>query len=297
MGARTSTLIAFVLNFCFAIIELFFGTAFKSSAILADAVHDLGDATAIGLSAFLERVAHKKADQTFSLGYKRFSLLGAMITAGILMTGSTWVIFENISKLFHPEPVNYKGMFVLGIVAILINILASLVVSHGKTRNEAILSLHFLEDILGWLAVIIVAIILNFTDWYFLDPLLSLMISFFILSKALPRFWSNLKIFLDAVPDEIDLAELTNELLELEEISTVNQFNIWSMDGLTNNATLHVCINPAENPEDCKTKLRQVLIDHQIENVTIELDSSKDEHQECCINYSSPKQAASYHKH
>ena len=122
------------------------------------------------------------------MGYKRFSLLGALITAVILMTGSVLVILENITKMFHPQPVNDKGILWLGIIAVTINVLASLVVRKGKTKNESILSLHFLEDTLGWLAVILMAIILRFTDWYILDPLLSLVISFFILSKAIPRF-------------------------------------------------------------------------------------------------------------
>ena len=111
---------------------------------------------------------------------------------------------ENITKLFHPQPVNDEGILWLGIIAVTINVLASLVVRNGKTKNESILSLHFLEDTLGWVAVILMAIVLRFTDWYILDPLLSLVISFFILSKALPRFWSTLKIFLDAVPEGVE---------------------------------------------------------------------------------------------
>ncbi|MBM7643393.1 cation diffusion facilitator family transporter [Streptococcus loxodontisalivarius] len=293
MNAKFSTLIAFLLNFSFAILEFIFGFSFNSSAVLADAVHDSGDAIAIGISALLERFSNKEADSKFSLGYKRFSLLGAMITAGILIFGSAFVIIENLPKLFNPEPVNYQGMLILGIIAIAINLLASLVVSKGQTKNESILSLHFLEDILGWLAVILVAIVLNFTDWYFLDPLLSLVISLFILSKALPRFWSNLKIFLAAVPDDMDLAALENDLLKLEEIASINQFNLWSMDGLTHNATLHVCLAKADCQEDCKEKIRQVLKNHQIENLTIEIDSSKDSHQV----HHQHNQASSGHNH
>ena len=123
----------------------------------------------------------------------------------ILMKGSVLVILENITKIFHPQPVNDEGILWLGIIAVTINVLASLVVRKGKTKNEFILSLHFLEDTLGWIAVILMAIILRFTDWYILDPLLSLVISFFILSKAIPRFWSTLKIFLDAVPEGVDI--------------------------------------------------------------------------------------------
>ena len=226
MSSKFAVWLAFFLNLSFAIVEFIAGGIFGSSAVLADSVHDLGDALAIGLSAFLETISNREEDSRYTLGYKRFSLLGALITAVILMTGSVFVILENLTKLFHPQPVNDEGILWLGIIAVTINVLASLVVRKGKTKNESILSLHFLEDTLGWVAVILMAIILRFTDWYILDPLLSLVISFFILSKALPRFWSMLRIFLDAVPEGVDIEQVTSDLEQLEYVASVNQLNL-----------------------------------------------------------------------
>ncbi len=208
MKTKHAVWLVFFLNLGYAIVEFIAGGIFGSSAVLADSVHDLGDAIAIGISAFLESISNREEDSNYTLGYKRFSLLGAMVTAVILMTGSVLVILENISKLFHPQPVNDEGILWLGIIAVSINVLASLVIRKGQTKNESILSLHFLEDTLGWLAVILMAIVLRFTDWYILDPLLSLAISFFILSKAIPRFWSTLRIFLDAVPEGVDIQQV-----------------------------------------------------------------------------------------
>ena len=215
MSSKRAIWLAFFLNLSYAIVEFIAGGVFGSSAVLADSVHDLGDAIAIGLSAFLETISNREEDSHYTLGYKRFSLLGALITAVILMTGSALVILENIRKLFHPQPINDEGILWLGIIAVSINVLASLVVRKGKTKNESILSLHFLEDTLGWIAVILMAIILRFTDWYILDPLLSLVISFFILSKAIPRFWSTIKIFLDAVPEGVDIQQVKSDLEQL----------------------------------------------------------------------------------
>ena len=163
-----------------------------------------------------------------------------MVTAVILMTGSVLVILENITKLVHPQPVNDEGILWLGIIAVSINVLASLVIRKGQTKNESILSLHFLEDTLGWLAVILMAIVLRFTDWYILDPLLSLAISFFILSKAIPRFWSTLRIFLDAVPEGVDIQQVKSNLEQLDYVASINQLNLWTMDGLEKNAIVHV---------------------------------------------------------
>ena len=272
MSSKFAVWLAFVLNFSFAIIEFIFGGLFGSSAILADAVHDLGDALAIGISAFLESISNREEDSHYTLGYKRFSLLGAMVTAVILMTGSVLVILENITKLFHPQPVNDEGIFWLGIIAVSINVLASLVVRKGKTKNESILSLHFLEDTLGWVAVILMAIVLRFTDWYILDPLLSLAISIFILSKAIPRFWSTLKIFLDAVPEGVDIKQVKKDLEQLEHVASINQLNLWTMDGLEKNAIVHVCLEEVEHMEVCKEAIRALLKDCGFQNVTIEVD-------------------------
>ena len=278
MSSKFAVWIAFFLNLSYAIVEFIAGGVFGSSAVLADSVHDLGDAVAIGVSAVLETISNREEDSRYTLGYKRFSLLGALITAVILMTGSVFVILENLTKLFHPQPVNDEGILWLGIIAITINVLASLVVRKGKTKNESILSLHFLEDTLGWLAVILMAIILRFTDWYILDPLLSLVISFFILSKAIPRFWSTLKIFLDAVPEGVDIEQVKSDLEQLDHVASVNQLNLWTMDGLEKNAIIHVCLEQIEDMEASKTAIRHHLKDIGFHNITIEVDSDQDSH-------------------
>ena len=279
MTAKKSIWLAFFLNLSYAIVEFIAGGVFGSSAVLADSVHDLGDAIAIGLSAFLETISNREEDSHYTLGYKRFSLLGALVTAVILMTGSVLVILENITKLFHPQAVNDEGILWLGIIAVSINVLASLVVRKGKTKNESILSLHFLEDTLGWLAVILMAIVLRFTDWYILDPLLSLVISFFILLKAIPRFWSTLKIFLDAVPEGVDIKQVKSDLERLEYVASINQLNLWTMDGLEKNAIVHVCLKEIEKMEVCKESIRTLLKDCGFQNITIEVDADLATHQ------------------
>ena len=279
MKAKYTVWLAFFLNLTYAIVEFIAGGVFGSSAVLADSVHDLGDAIAIGISAFLESISNREEDSHYTLGYKRFSLLGAMITAVILMTGSVLVILENIAKIFHPQPVNDEGILWLGIIAIIINVLASLVIRKGQTKNESILSLHFLEDTLGWVAVILMAIVLRFTDWYILDPLLSLAISFFILSKALPRFWSTLKIFLDAVPEGVDIQKIKTDLAELDHVASINQLNLWTMDGLEKNAIVHVCLKEMEHMETCKESIRIFLKDCGFQNITIEVDADLESHQ------------------
>ena len=297
MSSKTSIWLAFFLNLSFSVVEFIFGGIFNSSAVLADAVHDLGDALAIGLSACLETISNRQEDKRYTLGYKRFSLLGAMLTALILLTGSVMMLLENIPRLLSPQPVNYQGMLWLGILAILINLLASLIIRKGHTKNEAILTLHFLEDILGWLAVILVAGVLYVTDWYFLDPLLSLLISSFILWKAIPRFWSTLKIFLDAVPEGVETAELEKELAALANVKSVNQLSIWSMDGLENDAIVHICIEDWEQMMKTKEAVRQLLEERGMQNITIEVDASQSNHAKHKRNVHDLKHLSGHHHH
>ena len=280
MKSSQKMMIAFLLNLSFAIIEVILGLAFNSSAVLADAVHDTGDALAIGLSTLLEKISNKTEDSRYTLGYKRYSLLGAILTSIILIIGSILVLWENVPKVFAPEPVDYNGMLVLGIVAILVNLAASKVVSHGHSHNESILSLHFLEDILGWLAVILVSIVLRFTDWYFLDPLLSILISGFILSQALPKFWDNIKIFLDHVPSDIDLGQLYQELGSLDNVQAIAQLNVWTTDGIDKYAMIHICIGDIEKSQQTRQAIHQLVKTYGIVSATIECDGSMEEHRE-----------------
>lgn len=297
MTSKGAVWLVFLLNSVFAMIEFISGGIFHSSAVLADAVHDTGDALAIGLSALLESISNRKEDSHYTLGYKRFSLLGALVTAVILMTGSMMVLLENISKLFHPQVVNSQGMLWIGVIAIVINVIASLIVEKGKTKNESILSLHFLEDTLGWLAVILMAIILRFTDWYILDPLLSLAISLFILSKAIPRFWSTLKIFLDAVPEGVDIEQVKSDLEQLDHVASVNQLNLWTMDGLEKNAIIHVCLEHVKHMEVCKESIRTILKDCGFQNITIEVDADVATHQAHKRNIEDLEAGQSHHHH
>jgi len=297
MKTKHAVWLAFFLNLSYAIVEFIAGGLFGSSAVLADSVHDMGDAIAIGVSAFLETISNREEDSHYTLGYKRFSLLGAMVTAVILMTGSVLVILGNITKLFHPQAVNDEGILWLGIIAISVNVIASLVVRKGKTQNESILSLHFLEDTLGWVAVILMAIVLRFTDWYILDPLLSLVISIFILSKAIPRFWSTLKIFLDAVPEGVDIKQVKSDLKQLDHVASLNQLNLWTMDGLEKNAIVHVCLKEIEQMELCKESIRSKLKDCGFQNITIEIDADLASHQTHKRNMADLKESHDHDHH
>lgn len=265
--------IAFFLNLAFSIAEFIFGSLFNSFAILSDAVHDLGDAFSIGVAWILQKVSIKEPDHKYSDGYGRFSLLGSLFTGLVLIAGSVTMVILSIPRIFNPEPVNYTGMFWLAIVAILINGYAGYLMYKGSSKNEKMLSFHMLEDILGWLAVLIVSIVLRFVDWYVLDPILSLAIATFILYKTVPEFINSSRIFMNVAPEDVDMEKLKDEILGLDHIHGISNLHTHSIDGVENvfSATLFVDTEDMEKIEEIKDQVRLLLIERDIVNTTIEV--------------------------
>ena len=189
-------------------IELIGGLFTNSVAILSDALHDFGDALSLAVAWYLQKVSQKPRDQFYSYGYKRFSLLGALVVSSVLLIGVALVIRESVVRLLNPQAADAKGMLVLAILGIAINGFAALRVKKGSSLNERAVYLHLLEDVLGWIAVLISSIVMIFFHLPVLDPLISLAISVFILFNVFKNLRSVVKILLLEVPQHLKLDEL-----------------------------------------------------------------------------------------
>jgi len=233
---------AFMLNFCFTIIEFIGGWLTNSTAIMADAVHDLGDSLSIGLAWLLNKLSDKSADSTFTYGYHRFSLLGALINGAVLVAGSLWVLTEALPRLANPEMPNAAGMLGLAVLGVGVNGYAAYKLSHGKTLNERVLNWHLLEDVLGWAAVLIVAAILLFVDWPILDPILSIGFTLFILFNVAKNLLLTVRLFLQAVPDKVMRKEIYHQLSSLESVQEIHHLHLWSLDGDRHVLTAHLVL-------------------------------------------------------
>ena len=207
--------IAFYLNLCFTILEIIGGIYVNSIAIISDAIHDLGDTISLGTAWYLDVKSKKKADKKFSFGYNRFSLLGALISSVILIGGSIYVINEAIGRILNPEHTDAQGMMIFAIIGVFVNGYAAWKLSGGKSMNEKVASWHLLEDVLGWVAVLVVAIILNFKDIHYLDPALSLLITIYILWNVIKRLKETLFIFLQGVPKDIDVNQIKSQIFNI----------------------------------------------------------------------------------
>lgn len=281
MKTEKNILIAFVLNLLFAIIEFVGGAVTGSVAILSDAVHDMGDSAGIGVSFFLERKSKKQPDGTYTYGYTRYSVVGSTITTLILIVGSVTVVYNAVYRLFHPAEIHYDGMILFAVIGTVVNFAAAWFTKGSASLNQKAVNLHMLEDVLGWLVVLLGAVIMRFTDLSVIDPVMSIAVAAFILFNALKNIRKALDVFLEKTPCGINVEELQAHLEDIDGVQSVHHIHIWSMDGQNNYATMHVVT--AADGHTVKEKIREELKEHGIGHATLELEAADEHcHEEHC---------------
>ncbi|MBN2410536.1 cation transporter [candidate division KSB1 bacterium] len=265
---------AFLLNFFFTIIEFIGGFLTHSIAIMSDAVHDLGDTVTIGLSWYFEKFSLKKRDNQFSYGYRRFSLVAALISSIILLVGSFFIILEAVPRIKNPAAVNGAGMFGLACLGILINGFAVLKLKTGKSANEKVVRLHLLEDVLGWFAVLVGSIFIMTFDVHVIDPVLSLLISVYILWNVFSNLRGIVRVFLQGIPGEINIDKVVEKIITVPDVDSVHDVHIWSLDGRYHVLSAHIVVPDDLDKEKIitmKNNVRQVLRQFDIEHETLEV--------------------------
>ncbi len=297
MNSQKNILIAFLLNFFFAVFEFFGGFFTGSVAIISDALHDLGDALGIAFSYFLEVKSKKGADKTYTYGYGRYSVLGAFITNIILVIGSFLTGWAAITRIFNPVDINYNGMMLFAVVGVLVNGIAAMKTAHGKGLNQRAVNLHMLEDVLGWVAVLIASLVMRVTDFYLLDPIMSIGIAVFILINAIRGLLEVADLFLIKVPHGISVDEISKELLSVSGVTGVHHIHLWSISGEGAYATMHI-VSDGENPH-LKEDVRILLKEHGIIHVTIEIEAEGEVCDEitCCDHHEHHHHHHHHHHH
>ncbi len=272
MKSQRNILIAFILNFSFSVFEFFGGIFSGSVAITSDAVHDLGDALSIGVAYFLERKSKKEPDEKYTYGYSGYSVIGGLVTTFILLVGSVVVIYNAVKRIINPTEINYNGMIVFAVVGVCVNFCAAFFTRDGDSINQKAVNLHMLEDVLGWVVVLVGAVVMRFTDFVLIDPIMSIGVSVFVLINALKNLKEVGDLFLEKVPGNIDVGEIKEHIMETDEVIDVHHVHLWSIDGQSIFATMHVVTDG--EPQVIKEKIRHRLREHGIGHVTIELERS-----------------------
>ncbi len=297
MKTEKNILIAFILNFAFSIFEFIGGIFTGSVAILSDALHDIGDATSIGISFFLEKKSKKQPDEKYTYGYARFSVIGGVITTLILLIGSVVVVYNAVIRIIDPSEIDYSGMIVFAVVGVCVNLGAALLTREGGSLNQRAVNLHMLEDVLGWIIVLIGAIVMRFTDLYIIDPLMSIGVAIFIIINAIKNLKEIVDLFLEKTPHNVDIHELQEHICKIDGVLGVHHIHVWSIDGQNNYATMHVVTSG--DPHDIKNNIREELREHGICHATLELEAEGEHcHEEHChVEHTSSGHHHHHHHH
>ena len=267
--------LAFFLNLGFAAVEIIGGVLTGSTAILANAVHDLGDSFALAQAWYFEQVSLGKSSPRYPYGYKRFSLLGALISTVVLLSSSLIILIQAIPRIYEPHHPDAGGMILLAFAGVTVNGFAMARLSKDKGMNSRVVALHLLEDVLGWVAVLVVAVILYFWDVPVLDPVLAVLITLYILGGVVKNLRAMLPVFLQAVPPELDLADITREIEQLQHIHAVHHAHIWSLDGVHSVFTAHLELNILLDVEaymKLKDEIRMLVEHHGLYHSTVEIE-------------------------
>lgn len=266
---------AFFLNALFTVIELIGGILTNSTAILADAVHDFGDCIALGQAWYFQGLSENAGTARYTYGFKRFSLLSALINILLLLLSSAFVLSEAIPRLFVPQSTHAEGMVLLAILGVTANGLAVWRLSSSQNVSARVVSLHLLEDVLGWLAVLLVAVVLLFKDIPILDPILAVLITLYIVSGAVKNLKKTVNLLLQATPEDADVSQLIAEIESLDFIQHAHHVHVWSLDGEHHVLTAHLVTKHALNKEeyaDSKKTISELIEHHGYFHSTIELE-------------------------
>jgi len=291
---------AFILNLTFVIIELAGGLLTNSFAILSDAVHDMGDCLAIGCAWVLERKSKKAPKGSYTYGYRRYSVISALVTALVLVAGSVLVISSAVEKIINPGELNAKGMIIIAVIGVLVNGAAVLKTHSGKGVNERMISLHMLEDVLGWVVVLIGSVCIWLFDLPIIDPILSVCVAIFVLYHAIKNVCEVMSVLLEKAPTAFDEGKLRESLSADEHIVDIHHVHVWTLDGENMLATMHAVVESglaSEEMHAVKEHIRSECAELGIGHVTIEIDDEGEACGDCSCRIHEMSTGGGHHHH
>ena len=274
MKSKRKIFVAFILNLLFSVLEVIGGIITGSVAITSDAIHDFGDATSIGIAYFLERASDKKTNEKYTFGYARFSVLGGLITTLILLVSSIIVVYNAVLRIITPTIIDYNGMLIFALVGLVVNLFATYFTHDGKSINQKAVNLHMLEDVFGWLVVLVGSIVIKYTGLYIIDPILSILVAIFIIINSLKNLIEIFEIFLIKTPKNINISQLIERIKKVNGVIDAHHIHIWTIDGEINCATLHLVVK--EKRRKIMIKVKEELEEYEISHTTIEMETPKE---------------------
>lgn len=263
----------FFMNLTFNILVIVGGLATNSMAILADCIHDMADTISIALAWVLEHIAQKDSTDKYSYGYQRFSILGAVIISVFVIIMALVILHEAIPRIFHPESVDAEGMLIVAVVGIIFKSVSVYRLHGAETFNEKAILFHQLGDVFEWVAVLILSLVLMFWDGApYLDPFVSIGIALWLIVNLGRNLYKSVEVLLQKTPDYFDVDEFKTQILVIDGVNAIENFHIWSLDGIDSVMTLKVDVDFGKNVEEIKKEIYGISNRYHVVDITIEFD-------------------------
>lgn len=282
---NSALVIGIILNTLFVVVEAIAGFYYDSLALLSDAGHNLSDVISLILALLAFRLVQMKPTSKYTYGYKKSSILVSLLNAIILLVAVGMILSESIVKIRHPEPIDGNAIAWVAGVGIIINAFTAFLLFRQKGNDLNIKGayLHMAADTLVSVGVLISGVVIEYTHWYFVDPIIGIVVAVVILYSTWGLLHDSLRLSLDGVPVDINLDEIKGLLLRNEEVEDVHHLHIWGISTTQNALTAHIVVRSTENMEELKHKLKEELYEHNIQHATLELelDCERCDHK-CC---------------
>ena len=263
----------FFMNLTFNIIVILGGIATNSMAILADCIHDMSDTISIALAWFLEHISQKDSTDKYSYGYQRFSILGAIIISVFVIMMALVILQEAIPRLFAPQSVDAGGMLLVAVVGIIFKSISVYRLHNGETFNEKAILFHQLGDVFEWIAILILSVVLMFWDGVpYLDPFVSIGIALWLIFNLGRNLYKSIEVLLQKTPDNFDVNEFKSQILSIDGINGIDDFHIWSLDGIDSVMTLKVNVDFGRDVGEIKKEIYALSNRYHVVDTTIEFD-------------------------
>ncbi|HVC38001.1 MAG TPA: cation diffusion facilitator family transporter [Gammaproteobacteria bacterium] len=263
---------ALLLTLGFAVVEVIAGGWANSLALLGDAGHMVTDGIALGLAGLAAWVALKPASARHTYGFGRMEVMAALLNTLFMLVIVAAIAVEAVLRLRHPPAVQARVVMVIGVLGLIINIVVYKVLQHGdNSLNVRAALLHVLGDMLGSVAALLTGIVIYFTGWLPIDPLLSLFIAVLILISSLRLLRDAGQVLLEGVPRGLDLGEIGRSMAGVEGVRSVHDLHVWSLSSHEVSLSAHIVIEEMAGWQEILVRLRQYLHEsYGIEHATLQ---------------------------
>ncbi|MEO6330495.1 MAG: cation diffusion facilitator family transporter [Ginsengibacter sp.] len=278
---NTAFIVGISLNFVFVLIEVISGLINHSLSLLSDAGHNLADVGSLALSLFAFKLLKVKSNDQFTYGYRKTSILVALFNSMILLISIGIIAYEAMQRLFNPQPVEGLSIALVAGIGIVINFTTAIMFFKGKEDDLNIKSayLHLMSDALVSLVIVIGGVTIYYLKWFWVDPLLGILVAVVILWSTYRLLKDSLRLSLDGVPANINIADIKETTLKVKGVVNLYHIHIWAMSTTENALTAQLVLSPditINEEQKIKSEIKHALERKNIHHVTLETQREND---------------------